>query len=150
MVEACGRAMCLSNRAIFILFLFSFVRLPLSEPGLRSSPLKNAASVPMSFNRARARPRSRTPDRLCFFAAMSPLRFQLACLTKCTRCFVSGGKHRLDRKTAIEIHRKLGQKLGLSRQISGCDVPGETTLEAPVRTEPHPTRASPYLAHFDS
>ena len=47
MGEAFGRAMCLSNRAIFMLFLFSFVRLPLSEPGLRRSPFKNAASVPI-------------------------------------------------------------------------------------------------------
>jgi hypothetical protein len=30
-----------------MLFLFSFVRLPLSEPGLRRSPLENAASVPI-------------------------------------------------------------------------------------------------------
>jgi hypothetical protein len=30
-----------------MLFLFSFVRLPLSEPGLRRSPPKDAASVPI-------------------------------------------------------------------------------------------------------
>jgi hypothetical protein len=47
MVEACGRAMCLSNRAIFMLLLLSFVQLPLSEPGLRRSQLKDAASVPI-------------------------------------------------------------------------------------------------------
>lgn len=47
MGQAFGRAMCLSNRAIFMLFLFSFVRLPLSEPGSRRSLLKNAASVPI-------------------------------------------------------------------------------------------------------
>ncbi len=70
MVEACGRAMCLSNRAIFMVFLFSFVRLPLSEPGLRRLRLKDAASVPISLI---------VPvtvlgfgDRLAFFARVVP------------------------------------------------------------------------------
>jgi hypothetical protein len=42
--------MCLSDRAIFMLFLFSFVRLPRSEPGLPRSPPKSAASVPISLS----------------------------------------------------------------------------------------------------